>query len=135
MKIVISRSGAWELAPQSFVRTFAERKGIECYPIVGDIDYDADDIFYSVAQTSEYDFLSSKLPDKEGRLESNAAIYLAEYRTDPVLIQMVEEGLANMPYFGFELKVVEIPDDVKWRIAEYRDDMSEYIEEEHRIWR
>lgn len=53
-------------------------------------------------------------------------------RNDPILIQVVEElgDEANGSYSS--LKVVEIPDDVKWIIYEY--DGIESIHEEHRKW-
>lgn len=53
-------------------------------------------------------------------------------RDDPVLIQVVEElgELANGRHA--ELKIVEIPDDVKWQIEEY--DGLEWVAEQHRTW-
>ena len=55
-------------------------------------------------------------------------------RTDPALIQVVEElGDQASFEFGTNLKIVEIPDGVKWHIAEY--DGAEWVAEDHRIWR
>lgn len=53
-------------------------------------------------------------------------------RNDPILIQVVEElgDKANDRYS--ELKIVEIPDDVKWQIDEY--DGAEWVAEQHRTW-
>ena len=53
-------------------------------------------------------------------------------RTDPHLVAVVEElgPIANGSFSS--LKVVEIPDDVKWHISEY--DGLEHIAEEHRTW-
>ena len=53
-------------------------------------------------------------------------------RTDPVLIEVVEQlgDLANGPYS--KLKVVEVPDDIKWYIHDY--DGIEEVHEEHRKW-
>lgn len=53
-------------------------------------------------------------------------------RNDPALVQAVEElGMeANSQYSS--LKVVEIPDGVKWYVDEY--DGMEKINEEHRSW-
>jgi len=49
-------------------------------------------------------------------------------RTDPVLIEMVESGA-----WGEDYRVVEIPDDVDWYIAE--NEMGyEWIAERHRTW-
>jgi hypothetical protein len=51
-------------------------------------------------------------------------------RDDPILIEMVERGQVNGQFS--DLKVVEIPDDVKWQIEEY--DGNEWIAEVHRTW-
>lgn len=53
-------------------------------------------------------------------------------RDDPVLIQVIEQmGEAASNRFS-ELKIVEIPDDVEWTIAEY--DGLEWVAEAHRTW-
>lgn len=53
-------------------------------------------------------------------------------RNDPVLIQVVQElGPQANGQFS-DLKVVEIPDDVKWLIVDY--DGIEHIAEQHRTW-
>jgi len=55
-----------------------------------------------------------------------------EYRTDPVLVLVVQElgRKANGAYA--KLKVVEIPDDVEWEIHDY--DGVESVHEVHRVW-
>lgn len=54
-------------------------------------------------------------------------------RTDPRLVQVVEElGRKANDRFA-ELKIVEIPDDIEWTIEEY--DGVEWIAEKHRTWR
>lgn len=54
-------------------------------------------------------------------------------RDDPILIQVIEElgPAANGDHALLE--IVDIPDDVKWEIAEY--DGSEHVAEQHRTWR
>ena len=53
-------------------------------------------------------------------------------RDDPALVKLVEQmGEAAGSVYA-ELKVVEIPDDVKWHICEY--DGFEHIAEDHRTW-
>jgi hypothetical protein len=54
-------------------------------------------------------------------------------RNDPVLVQIVEELGEEANGLYSSLKIVEIPDDVKWYIGEY--DGMESVHEEHRIWR
>jgi len=53
-------------------------------------------------------------------------------RTDPILIRVVEE-LGDKANGGFaELKIVEVPDDVRWTIKDY--DGIEWVAEVHRTW-
>lgn len=54
-------------------------------------------------------------------------------RTDPNLVRTVEELGEDKASGGFaELKIVEIPDDVEFDIAEY--DGIEWVAEKHRTW-
>jgi len=54
-------------------------------------------------------------------------------RSDPALVSVVETmGEASFGKYA-NLKIVEIPDDVKWYVQEY--DGMEHIAEEHRTWR
>lgn len=53
-------------------------------------------------------------------------------RDDHVLIQVVEELGHDADGDCANLKIVEIPDDVEWHIAEY--DGSEHVAENHRKW-
>lgn len=55
-----------------------------------------------------------------------------EVRTDPRIIQVVEELKEEACTFVSELKVVEIPDNIEWEIQEY--DGNERIAEKHRTW-
>jgi len=53
-------------------------------------------------------------------------------RNDPLLVQVVEELGASADNIYSELKIVDVPDDVKWYIHEY--DGLEAVYEQHRIW-
>jgi hypothetical protein len=71
------------------------------------------------------------------RYRELAGIPLSDYRweiarDDPHLVQTVQElgKAANTRYS--KLKVVEVPDDVSWLIAEY--DGREWVAEAHRTW-
>ena len=57
-------------------------------------------------------------------------------RNDPYLVQVVET-LGEKAGHGkrCKLKVVEIPDDVKWYIDNREQGGGEYIAEEHRTWK
>jgi hypothetical protein len=53
-------------------------------------------------------------------------------RADPLLVQVVVELGAEANDFAADLKVVDIPDDVKWYVHEY--DGLEAVYEQHRVW-
>ena len=57
---------------------------------------------------------------------------MSEDRTDPLLVQVVEELGARANGSCADLKVVEIPDGIEWEIDEY--DGNERVEEKHRSW-
>ena len=54
-------------------------------------------------------------------------------RDDPVLIQVVQDLQDKANDWGSALKIIDIPDDVKWQIEEY--DGLEWVAEQHRTWR
>ena len=60
-----------------------------------------------------------KLPEKEMRCHKD-------------VVEVVEllGSLANATYA--ELRVVEVPDDVRWHVADY--DGNEWVAEDHRTW-
>lgn len=61
--------------------------------------------------------------------------YWSEYnvkRDDPDLVKVVKQLGDAANGFASNLKVVSIPDDVKWHIAEY--DGYEHVAEDHRTW-
>jgi hypothetical protein len=55
-------------------------------------------------------------------------------RNGPFLVQVVEELGKEANNEWVSLKVVEIPDGVKWEIV-HRDGEGESVEERHRSWR
>ena len=61
-----------------------------------------------------------------------------DFRTDPQLIQLIEEfqsnGINPCEYKEDKIKIVEIPDDVEFGIDEFEMSGCEYIFECHRIW-
>jgi hypothetical protein len=73
---------------------------------------------------------------KEERLGMNEIGYFGVSdieRTDSLLIQVVEELGEKVNDRFSKLKIIEIPDDVKYRIEEY--DGVEWIAEDCREWR
>jgi hypothetical protein len=53
-------------------------------------------------------------------------------RNDPNLVKVVQELGVDAETPCSELKIVEIPDGVKWHIHEY--DGLEHVAEDHRVW-
>ena len=70
--------------------------------------------------------------DKHNKVVDQYAGYNPVDRSDPALVDVVET-LGEKADGGFaELKIVEVPDDVKWHIEEY--DGKEWVAEDHRTW-
>jgi len=77
--------------------------------------------------------ISEKALDRYNELaDTKLEAYYGMGRADPFLVQVVEELGAEANGFAADLKIVEIPDDVKWYIHEY--DGLEAVYEKHRVW-
>ena len=118
MKIVINRChGGFGLSNAAFEKLL-ERKGIafDCAPgkakMVGNDYYEAGHSGDRKRLLFEFDYY--------------------EHRNDPDLIAVVEEMGESSHSWAAELRIVEIPDDVEWEIAEY--DGLEWVAEKHRTW-
>lgn len=110
MKVVINECfGGFGLSDDAIARVL-ELKGLK---YTTDIDkYERTHFFI---EDSEHAFW-------EGDLERN----------DPALVQVVQEMGEKVNNDYSSLKIIEIPDDVKWHIAEY--DGREHVAENHRTW-
>ena len=111
-KIVInSRHGGFGLSDKAMLR-YAEIKGLNL-----------------VSETDEYDLTHFYVDSVDG----DNYFYEDEIsRDDPALVQVVEELGDDAAGRYSELRIVEIPDDVEWHIAEY--DGLEHVAENHRTW-
>ena len=117
MKIVINDCfGGFGLSDAAFEK-FLDRKGI-AWEKQHRVDYDWHEYYHAGHLGEDEHFLYSR--------------EMTEDRSDPDLVAVVEEmgKLAHGEYSV--LKVVEIPDGVKWHISEY--DGFEHIAEDHRTW-
>lgn len=145
-KIVINRCyGGFGLS-EAAIKRYAEIKGLTLYP---DPPFDepakgpfgrrnywtvpAEERMGKVIDSDKWDEYSI-----EDRIRSNEysranQIYDRNIdRADPALIQTVEE-LGDLADGEFaELKIVTIPDGVKWEVTEY--DGMEQVEEVHSVW-
>lgn len=114
-KIVINRCyGGFGLSHQAVMR-YAELKGINLVfrtgEFLGTVHYYKDEI-------KEENYFFDRM-DIE--------------RTDPALIQVLEEMDDKANGVHSRLGVVEVPDGIQWTIEEY--DGSEWVAEVHQTWR
>ena len=112
MKVVINGDyGGFVLSNQAIRRLF-ELKGWKCVEEITKYDYT---LFYKDYKAEDSLFTETNLK-----------------RNDAELVRVVEElGEAASGKFS-SLKVVEIPEDVKWHISEYGG--LEHVAEDHRTW-
>ena len=122
MQVVLNKCyGGFALSPQARER-YAELAGLH---LVTRRDYEGA-LFFHPTKSGHYEDLSTE--------EREQIIWDARIkRTDPHLVQVVEElGEAAAGKFS-ELEIVEIPDDVEfWSIQEH--DGKEWVAENHRTW-
>jgi hypothetical protein len=114
MKIVINKKyGNFSLSEEA-VLFYGDKKGLNIIAIRDEVSKDINH-YYLNEEKEENSFC-------EWEIE----------RTDPVLVEVVEQlgDLADTRHT--RLKVVEVPDDVKWYIHDYNGIESVY--EKHRIW-
>jgi len=137
-KIVVNSCyGGFGISQAGMLR-YAELKGLTLYPEpseFGTVTY------HTVPESQRVQPLSSDqwlAATTEQRMASNDAyssqtLHCADIaRDDPALVQVVEElGAAAADQFA-ELRIAEVPDDVKWYIDEY--DGQEWVAEVHRRW-
>jgi len=112
MKVVINTvHGGFGLSDNAIRRLF-ELKGWKC-----------------VEEKSKYDII---LFYKDHI--SNDSLFLEHdlERDDPELVKIVEEMSMEANGKYAQLKIIDVPNDVKWHISEY--DGLEHVAEDHRTW-
>jgi hypothetical protein len=146
-RIVINADyGGFHPSAKAIMR-WAELSGIEMHCIVG-IDRN-----FSLTEPRHYreidlakepeSFLNTYFITKplmeDGTIDDSSYWYWGsndefekKFRTDPNLIQAIEELGDEASGSCSTLKIVEIPDEVEWVIQEY--DGMEWIAEKHRTW-
>jgi hypothetical protein len=137
-KIVVNACyGGFGISAAGMLR-YAEIKGITLYPEPSEFSMMT---YYTVPAEQRTEPLSSEqwqAATTEQRMAHNdvyssQTLHCADIaRDDPALVQMVEElGAAAADHFA-ELRIADVPDDVKWTIEEY--DGQEWVAEVHRTW-
>lgn len=132
MKIVINDCfGGFGLSKEAYakliewgvpVRTYAEQKRGADGLYLSQQDNDGLVIFDNIDSTDKFASLSGRYWD----------MWTSQCRNHPLVVRVVEELGAQASGRFAKLKVVEIPDDVEWEIAEY--DGNEHVAEKHRTW-
>jgi hypothetical protein len=153
IKIVINRCfGGFSLSAKA-IKRLAELQGKECYFFKWQIKPDnyipltleecEKSLFwlaFSIPNPNEYftkdkDWNKLTLKEKKKHSKRYEKVDLPTHRmdrTNPLLIQVVEELGKEANGSCAELKIVKIPSEVDWEIDEY--DGLETIHEKHRSW-
>lgn len=137
MKIAINRCwGGFGLSYEAVMK-YAELSGFKLYPIIekrvkGKIDFNQHIPYIGQKDILFISYLTKPLLE-DGTYPEDSYWYQGDIeRNDPILIQVIEE-LGEQANGRFsEIKIVDIPDDVKWQIDDY--DGQESIHEIHRSW-
>jgi hypothetical protein len=151
MKVVVNRCfGGFRLSPAAY-RRIAELQGKKCYFFTKDFKKDEwnelEDakttrffIAFSIPNPNEVlgredQWFAMTMEEKDAwnKRYEDAEIYdFRNDRTNPLLIQVVEELGQRASAAAAQLEIVEIPDGIEWEIDEY--DGNETVEETHRKW-
>jgi hypothetical protein len=152
MKVVVNRCyGGFSLSMKAVAR-LAELQGKKAYffkqtGISGKYDPVSPgtepSLFYtafSIPNPNDYftegkDWRDQTPEERQAENQKYSAVYLdarPEDRTNPLLIQVVEELGEEANGACAELEIREIPDGIKWHLDEY--DGIESIHEDHRSW-
>lgn len=133
MKIAINRCyGGFSLSKEAY-EEYLTLKGITFYTIKGKFGTD-----YSRIPEEEYLALYAECENKplieNGRFKPVSEVLIREptSRTDPILIDVIERYGDKASDEYSNIKIVEIPDGVEWKISDY--DGMEKVEEIHRSW-
>jgi hypothetical protein len=133
IKVAINADyGGFGLSPKA-IEKLAEKKGKKCYffesaCVNEKITYKKVDGY----PTGLFWIASSTLDMDNFDYGKHNLAQRPEDRTDPDLIEVIEE-LGEEANGNFaDLKIVKIPSNIKWQIMEY--DGDEWIAEKHRTW-
>ena len=99
------------------------------------LKYDADDVYTFGERVNVVKTVPKEEYEKLKKVNKQNSVYFSDWkieRTDPILIQVVEELGEEANNIHSKLKIIEIPDDVDWYIDEYEG--KEWIADKHRIW-
>jgi hypothetical protein len=117
MQVVINRCyGGFGLSDEAIMR-YAELKGINLVMDTTDRTWGGATFYVDGIKDDEHYF---------------SYYDLSNDRSDPILVQIVEEMGEKVNGFASDLRIVFIPDDIEWIVEEY--DGMEWVAEKHRTW-
>ena len=134
MKILINTCfGGYNLSHEAMLR-YAELKGIAVYP---ENNLGSLYTYWLVPENERVDqsnwhSMSKEEQKASDKLYEEQTLCNSGFRTDPTMIQVVEELGTKANRRFAKLKIVEIPDGMNYTIEEY--DGKEHIAEVHRTW-
>jgi hypothetical protein len=130
MKVVVNTCYGGFSVSEAAIKRYAEIKGLTLYP--ENDEYGT--TYYIVPKDQRENLDNWEDLTLEERIASNRRADAQELKVerDETLAQVVEElgKAANGEYA--DLAIVEVPNDVSWRISEY--DGKEWVAEVHRTW-
>lgn len=134
MKIVVTITYEFEISDKALIE-IARRKGIQLYPQYVE-GYEP--TFWTVTQDqwrrSPRDYIVEDMVEFNMFKDAHSFHSGSMERTDSDLIAVLEEmGSDFVNGEGAELRIIEIPDNVKWEIVE-SESGGEHIEEPHQRW-
>ena len=156
MKVILNKCyGGFGVSFEAY-KLYAEKKGIELYPYMEDNSnyISKGETIYHKTDWSEPDWSDIRLnriahyftkdlgetilenknnKSEFNKLYKNYSLYInGKYRTDPILIEVVEELGEKANGRFADLQVVEIPDGMEYTIDDY--DGVETLHESVRVW-
>lgn len=138
MKILVNRCyGGFGISDKAF-EEYLNRTNQEYYKRESEHSFSISGFDYYKVPPEVYDQIYKKelaKPVSDGRFEKSNDLYLSSSsigRTDPILIQIVEEMGEDSFRMCSSIEVLEIPDGIDWTIEEY--DGMEHVAEAHRTW-
>ena len=134
MKVVINACFGGFSISHDAVMMYAKLKGITLYPYVSDSKDLYKMIPYLPSNKDAWCIHYFTKPVREDNLPHDDSYFSPRdiERNDPILIQVVEAMGEKANGGCASLKIIEIPDNVKWHVEDY--DGMEHIAEDHQTW-
>lgn len=128
-KVAVNRCYGVGLSKKA-VKRIAELQGKQCHFFV--MKYDSKERTLEPIDEKYKGMFWLACDSPDATIENYSMIEVPDDRSDPILIQVLEELRHEANGECSEIEIVEIPDDVDYIIEEY--DGKEWVAEQHRTW-